>query len=80
MLKKNEVRNLISVCEAIIKSFNPTTHSIDTHLQEKLNALCSVDESSFLISFLLPAFLRVIPPTTCLCSRLFMDIPKRSSY
>lgn len=34
--RKPQKRNLISACEELIRSYNPITHSIDTHLLEKL--------------------------------------------
>eukprot|EP01031_Cornospumella_fuschlensis_P031579 gene31579-38167_t len=36
MPKKHKKRDIIAACEEIIKSYNPTTHSIDTHLLEKV--------------------------------------------
>jgi hypothetical protein len=36
MVKKEKVKNIIEVCEEIIKSYNPTTHSVDTHVLEKV--------------------------------------------
>jgi hypothetical protein len=35
-LKKDDKSQCIAKCEALIRSFNPITHSIDTHLTEHL--------------------------------------------
>jgi len=34
--KKNQRKDVIGLCQEIIKSFNPKTHSIDSHCFEKL--------------------------------------------
>eukprot|EP01039_Chlorochromonas_danica_P002730 gene2730-2981_t len=36
MVKKAKHENILAICEEIIKSFNPTTHSIDSHLFERV--------------------------------------------
>lgn len=36
MVKKQAPINIVGICEEIILSFNPTTHSIDTHVLEKV--------------------------------------------
>lgn len=36
MVKKQAPTNIVGICEEIILSFNPTTHSIDTHVLEKV--------------------------------------------
>ena len=36
MVKKTKALNVVAECEDIIKSFNPTTHSIDSYLLERV--------------------------------------------
>ena len=43
VVKKDDKSQCIAKCEALIRSFNPVTHSIDTHLTEHLGNTSSSD-------------------------------------